>query len=114
MAASISNMMVRLLSEYTGRGPTKARTYIDGDLISVVMQDNLTRGERSLVRDDQSALVLTSRRAYQEAMSTEAVRHVEEITGRKVMAFLSDNHIDPDVAVESFVLEPEGGAAARQ
>jgi uncharacterized protein YbcI len=42
-------------------------------------------------------------------MSKEAVAHVEEITGRKVLAFLSDNHIDPDVAVESFVLEPEGG-----
>jgi uncharacterized protein YbcI len=100
-------MMVRLVSEYTGRGPTKARTYYDGDLVAIVLQDTLTRGERSLVRDGRSELVLSTRRAFQATMSDDAVAGVEEITGRKVMAFLSDNHIDPDVAVESFVLHPE-------
>jgi uncharacterized protein YbcI len=107
VASSISNMMVRLVSEYTGRGPTKARTYFEGDLVSIVLQDTLTRGERSLVRDGRSELVLSTRRAFQATMSDDAVAGVEEITGRKVMAFLSDNHIDPDVAVESFVLHPE-------
>jgi uncharacterized protein YbcI len=110
VSASISNMMVRLVSEYTGRGPTKARTYFDGDLVSIVLQDTLTRGERSLVRDGRSELVLSTRRAYQDTMSDDAVAGIEELTGRKVLAFLSDNHIDPDVAVESFVLEPENGS----
>jgi uncharacterized protein YbcI len=107
VAASISNMMVRLVSEYTGRGPTKARTYFEGDLVSIVLQDTLTRGERSLVRDGRSELVLSTRRAYQATMSEDAIAGIEELTGRKVLAFLSDNHIDPDVAVESFVLTPE-------
>jgi uncharacterized protein YbcI len=99
--------MVRLVSEYTGRGPTKARTYFEGDLVSIVLQDTLTRGERSLVRDGRSELVLSTRRAYQATMSEDAIAGIEELTGRKVLAFLSDNHIDPDVAVESFVLTPE-------
>src|SRR3989442_1612796 len=33
-------------------------------------------------------------------------RRRRTVTRRKVIAFLSDNHIDPDIAVESFILEP--------
>lgn len=105
-ATAVSNAVVRLLSEYTGRGPTKARTHISGDLVSVVLQDTLTKGERSLVRDGRTQLVLDTRKAYQGTMSSALVDAVEEIVGRKVIAFLSDNHIDPDIAIESFVLEP--------
>ena len=105
-ASAISNATVRLLNEYTGRGPTKARTYISEDLITVVLQDTLTRGERSLVRSGESKLVLASRKAYQRSMGPALTASVEEITGRKVVAFLSDNHLSPDYAVETFVLEP--------
>jgi uncharacterized protein YbcI len=106
MAAAISNAIVRLLSDYTGRGPTKARTYINEDLISVVLQDTLTKGERSLVSNGEIALVLANRKAYQKSMGLDLVASVEEISGRKVIAFLSDNHIEPDYAIESFVLAP--------
>jgi uncharacterized protein YbcI len=105
-ASAISNATVRLLSEYTGRGPTKARTYINGDLISVVLQDTLTKGERSLVRGGEEDLVIRTRRAHQVTMRSALVASVEEITGRSVLAFLSSNHIDPDYAVESFVMAP--------
>jgi uncharacterized protein YbcI len=94
------------MREYTGRGPTRARTYIDEDLISVVLQDTLTMGERSLVRDGEVDLVLASRKAFQRTMSRQMIAAVEAHSGRTVLAFLSDNHIDPDVAVESFVLTP--------
>lgn len=106
-AAAISTMVVRLLSEYTGRGPTRARTYISGDLVSCVLQDTLTKGERRLIEDGEERLVLDMRRQYQRAMRDDLVRGVEEITGRTVMAFLSDNHAHPDVAIESFLLAPE-------
>ena len=33
---------------------------------------------------------------------------VEEITGRKVVAFMSQVHLDPDMAAEVFVLSPDG------
>ncbi|MCW3067526.1 MAG: hypothetical protein JWL67_151 [Solirubrobacterales bacterium] len=114
LSSAISNATVRLLSEYTGRGPTKARTYITGDLITVVLQDTLTKGERNLVRNGGASLVLQSRKAYQKTMGPDLVARVEELTGRRVLAFLSDNHIDPDYAVESFVLERRGDTAAEQ
>ena len=108
MASAISSAVVHLMREYTGRGPTKARTYVDEDLITTVLQDTLTMGERSLVRDGEVELVLASRKAFQRTMSSQMIAAVEEISGRFVLAFLSDNHIDPDVAVESFVLVPVG------
>ena len=114
MSSAISNATVRLLSEYTGRGPTKARTYILGDLVTVVLQDTLTKGERGLVRNGEQALVLETRRAYQRTMSAQLIANVEEITGRRVLAFLSDNHIDPDYAVENFVLVRRDGEDASE
>ena len=101
---AISNLVVRLLSEYTGRGPTKARTHFNDNLITVVVQDLLTKGERSLIRDGKADLVLETRRAYQLTMREDFTAGIEEITGRQVIAFLSANHIDPDMAIESFVL----------
>jgi uncharacterized protein YbcI len=111
-AARISNAVVQILSAYTGRGPTKAWTSIDQDLICVVLRDSLTKGELSLVRDGRAQLVLDLRKAYQETMRSEMVQAVEQITDRKVIAFLSDNHIDPDVGIESFVLAPQPGTPA--
>lgn len=107
-AAAISNLVVRLMSEYTGRGPTKARTYIHDELITVLLQDTLTKGERSLVRNGKEDLVLTTRLAFQMTMREELTAGLEQITGRKVRAFMSSNHMDPDIAIEVFVLEPAG------
>jgi hypothetical protein len=39
-------------------------------------------------------------------MSAELTAAVEHFSGRRVLAFLSANHVDPDLAVESFVLVP--------
>ena len=103
---AISNLVVRLLSDYTGRGPTKARTHFNDELITVVVQDLLTKGERSLIRDGKADLVLEMRRAYQLTMADDLTAGVAEVTGRQVIAFLSANHIEPDIAIESFVLAP--------
>ncbi len=105
-AAAISNHVVRTMSEYTGRGPTKGRTHINDDVVTVVLRDTLTKGERSLVGDDLDGLVLTMRKAFQGTMRHDLISGVEEILGRKVIAFMSDNHIDPDIAVEVFLLAP--------
>jgi uncharacterized protein YbcI len=104
---AISNLVVRLLSEYTGRGPTKARTHFSDNLITVVVQDLQTKGERSLIRDGKADLVLETRRAYQLTMRDDFTAGIEEITGRQVTAFLSANHIDADIAIESFMLAPQ-------
>jgi len=106
LAAAISNTVVHQLSEYTGRGPTKARTYLYDDLVSVVVQHTLTKAERRLVTDGRADVVLTTRKAFQDTMRTDLVAAVESLTGRQVLAFFSDNHIEPDIALESFLLAP--------
>lgn len=106
MGAAISNSMVSLLHQYTGRGPTRARTTIGEDLIVCVMGATLTIGERTLAEAGKAEIVLQGRRAFQEAFHADAVASVQEITSRRVVAFMSNNHIDPDLAVEVFVLEP--------
>jgi len=118
-AAAISNHVVRTMSDYTGRGPTKARTHISDDIVTVVLQDTLTKGERSLVVDGLDDLVLTTRKAFQMTMREDLVSGIEGILGRKVHAFMSDNHIEPDIAVEIFILSApvvavfaDGAAAA--
>jgi uncharacterized protein YbcI len=107
LAADISTSIVRLMAEYTGRGPTKARTTINGDLIVVLLRDTLTKGERGLAERGELDAVLSMRRAFQSTMRDEASSAIEELTGRRVLAFMSDNLADPDLAVEVFVLEPE-------
>ncbi len=105
-AAAISNHVVKTMSAYTGRGPTKGRTYINDDVVMVALRDTLTKGERSLVSDDLTELVLTMRKAFQGTMRHDLINGVEAILGRTVIAFMSDNHIDPDAAVEVFLLAP--------
>lgn len=106
MTAAISDAMVQLLHRYTGRGPTSSRTTVGADLIICVMGATLTTGERTLVNDGKLELVLSTRRAYQDSMRAEAISAVETISGRHVLAFMSNNHVDPDLAAELFILEP--------
>jgi uncharacterized protein YbcI len=106
LAASISRTVVRALSRTTGRCPTKAKTTIGENGVFVVLQDTLTHGERTLSDAGQGRAVLDLRRRWQAVMQADVSRDIEELTGRKVIGFMSDNHIDPDLAVEVFILEP--------
>jgi uncharacterized protein YbcI len=106
IAADISRRAVQILREYTGRGPTKARTIISKDTVAIVLADTLTKGERSLVGMGEREHVLHTRRNYQELMRDDLVSLVEELSGRPVHAFFSANHIEPDYAVEFFLLTP--------
>jgi uncharacterized protein YbcI len=105
LAQQISNAIVALMREYTGRGATQSRTYVHENLIVCVMHDSLTKGERSLVTNGEKQFVLEMRRKFQHTMRPELIAIIEGLTGRKVAAFMSDNHVDPDVAAETFVLE---------
>jgi len=108
--ANISTGAVKLLHDSTGRGPTKARTIINHDSVMILLVDILTRGERRLVETGKGARVLELRHDYQSVMRDDLIGLVEGELDRKVIAFMSDNHIDPDMSVEVFVLEPEGDA----
>jgi uncharacterized protein YbcI len=106
LAAAISAAVVHTLAETTGRGPTKAKTTLGENGVFVVLQDTLTRGEQTLADAGDQATVLDVRRRWQSIMRERISGKVEELTGRKVVGFMSDNHIDPDLAVEVFILEP--------
>ena len=109
--SQICDAAVRLLREYTGRGPTKARATVNSDSVMIVLGDTLTRGERQLAATGKAERVLQLRHDFQMVMRDELVEIVEKATGRKVIAFMSQNHIDPDLAVEIFILQPDGAAA---
>jgi len=107
-AQAISNALVRLLRDYTGRGPTQAYTTITDTHVIVVLRDALLKAERSLVKDGHADAVIDMRRRFQRTMKAALVGAIEDNTGREVLAFLSDHHIDPDIAVEIFILKPRG------
>ena len=94
----------------SGRGPTKAKTLINDDVVAILLADTLTKGERKLVDSGRSDRVLQLRHDYQLTMRKDLIAIVERQLDCKVIAFMSQNHIDPDLAVEVFVLE-SGGAA---
>ena len=104
-AVEISNAAVHLVREYTGRGPTKAKTTITEDLIVIVMRDTMLKAEKTLADHGEEGLVVSTRRRFQDAMRADFIDIVERISARRVVAFMSDHHIDPDLAVEVFVLE---------
>ena len=106
LSAEISNGVVGIVREYTGRGPTKARTTITDELVVVVMGESLLKAEKTLVAAGDPHSVITTRRKFQATMRSDFIDLVEGALGRRVLAFLSDHHINPDIAVEVFVLEP--------
>lgn len=105
LTSAISDAMAGLLSRYTGRGATSSWTTFGKDLIVCVMEDALTKGERNLVQFGRTDAVMNIRSAFQEGMAQEAISLVEDLSGRRVTAFMSNNSIDPDLAVEIFVLQ---------
>ena len=105
LTAQITRAVVGVFRDYTGRGPTKARTFLNENTIHVLLEDTLTTAERQLALDGEEKFVLDIRRKFQETMRDDLVSAVEKLGGRRVIAFMSDNTIEPDMALESFVLE---------
>jgi uncharacterized protein YbcI len=109
-SAQISDAAVRLVRDYTGRGPPRSHTTINDNSVMIMLGDTLTRGERRLVDAGREDSVLQLRHDFQMVMRDDLVAAVESATKRKVVAFMSQNHIDPDLAVEIFALEPVDSA----
>lgn len=107
IASAISNAVVHIFAEWVGRGPTRARTVITDNVITTVLQETLTKAEVRLVQEGGIDAVMQMRRTHQGMMRGELMDAVEGITGRPVIAFLSDHQAEPDYAVEVFIL---GGA----
>lgn len=104
--AAITRELVRIHTAAIGRGPRKSYSFHSGDTLVTAMLEVLTRAEQTLVSYGEGDAVLAMRRLSQRAMSEEMKDAVARLTGRKVLAFMSDNHLDPDMAVQVFVLGP--------
>ena len=111
LSSAISEEAARLFREGTGREPKRLRTIIDDEFVMVVLGNTLTEAERGMVENGLEERVLQLRHDFQMVMRDDLVKAVETSMHRKVIAFISSNHIDPDLAVEVFMLEPKGGDA---
>jgi uncharacterized protein YbcI len=104
--AEITNGIVRLFSEYYGRGPTRAKSYMLEDrYVVTILRDTMTTVERTLAERGEKDLVRRVRLTFQEAMAASFKGVVEEVLGRRVEAYHSQILIEPDVGFEFFMLE---------
>lgn len=102
---NISRRIVQLLKEFYGRGPEKAKTYVNGDLVVVLMRGGFTRVEETLLREGRGDSVIAQRMDFQDVMVDRFKQVVAEETGRNVLAMMSGNHQHPDLLGDIFVLE---------
>lgn len=114
LTADISNEVVRLVRQHFGKGPTQAKTVWQDDVVVTVLRGGFTHAEKTLYRAGRGDVVDEGRRAMQDVFEREMRSAVERVTGRRVEAFLSANHHEPDVSVEIFLLcgedRPDGEA----
>ncbi len=103
--AAITSALVGIHTEHLGRGPKRASTFHYGHVLVTLMHDVLTPAEKSLTRTNQTEAVDHIRHLFQETMEADFREAVERLTGRKVLAFISGNHLDPDIAAEMFILD---------
>jgi uncharacterized protein YbcI len=108
--AGVTTGLVSLHRRFYGKGPTKAKTYAVNDTVVCLLEGGFTTVERTLIDEHDVEAVLRVRRSFQRAMEHQFTEVVENALGRKVIAYMSQIHADPDLAVELFVLEPDPDA----
>ena len=105
--ATLTSALVGIQNEHLGRGPSSASTFHHANVVVTLMQDVMTPAERNLAQTGNAPAVASMRHLYQQAMRSDFNDAIERLTGHKVVAFMSGNHVDPDMAAEIFVLDGE-------
>jgi uncharacterized protein YbcI len=106
LLAAISNRIVALLRENYGRGPMKAKTYVLDDMIVCVMRESgFSAIEQTMMDSGEPDRVVDMREDFQRVMAARYREEIESLTGRKVVAFLSQAHVDPDITMEIFFVD---------
>jgi uncharacterized protein YbcI len=103
---AISDGMVALLKEFYGRGPTRAKSYYEDDLVVCLLRGGFTRVEQTLLAGGRGTSVIQQRMEFQELMRERFEAVIENATGRQVIGFMSGNQQTPDMMCEVFVLAP--------
>jgi len=108
LLVALSGAMVALFRDFLGKGPERCKSYWAGrDLLVILLGGGYTVAEQTLYDAGQGQAVQNSRHALQNTLAARMQGTVEDLTGRKVIAFMSASHQDPDLSAELFVLEPE-------
>ena len=106
LLAAISTQIVAILREHYGRGPMKAKTYALDDIVVVVMRGSgFTPLEQTIMDSGAPQRVIDMRHDFQHMMTKRFTETIEELTGRKVLAFLSQAHVEPDITIEIFFVD---------
>jgi len=106
LLSAISTRIVQMLREFYGRGPMKAKTYaLDDIIICVLRGSGFTAIEKTMMDSGEPERVVAMREDFQRIMATRYKGMIEELTGRKVMAFLSQAHVEPDITLEVFFVD---------
>ena len=103
---AISDGMVALLKEFYGRGPTRAKSYYEDDLVVCVLRGGFSRVEETLLNGGRGHAVIQQRMEFQEVMRERFAGVIAHATGRKVIGFMSGNQQHPDLMCEVFILAP--------
>jgi len=103
---AISDGMVALLKEFYGRGPTRAKSYYEDDLVVCVLRGGFSRVEQTLLEGGRGTAVIQQRMEFQEVMRDRFADVIEVATGRMVIGFMSGNQQHPDLMCEVFILGP--------
>jgi uncharacterized protein YbcI len=106
LLAAISTRIVAILRDHYGRGPMKAKTYALDDIIVVVMRGSgFTPLEQTIMDSGEPDRVVAMRHDFQRVMTKRFTETIEELTGRNVVAFLSQAHVEPDLTMEIFFID---------
>ncbi len=106
LLAAISTSIVKLVREHYGRGPIKAKTYALDDIIVVVMRGSgFTPLEKTIMDSGEPDRVVAMREDFQRVMADRYKQTIETLTGRTVLAFLSQAHVEPDITMEIFFVD---------
>jgi uncharacterized protein YbcI len=106
LLSAISTSIVRILRERYGRGPMKAKTYALDDIIVVVLRaGGFTAAEQTMIDSGEPERVVEMREDFQRVMAKDYKDTIEELTDRRVLAFLSNAHVEPELTLEVFFVD---------
>src|SRR5437763_1148875 len=106
LLSAISTGIVKLMREHYGRGPIKAKTYALDDIVVCVLRGSgYTPLEQTIIETGDGGRVVAMREDFQAVMASRYKQMIERLTGRNVVAFLSQAHVDPDITMEIFFVD---------
>jgi uncharacterized protein YbcI len=113
MLVKLCNGVVQLLREYAGKGPNRCKAYWAGhDLLVILLSGGFTAADQTLFDAGRGGAVRDAQHALQDALEIRMKALVEDLTDRKVAAFMSASHQAPDIRVELFVLTSDESMAS--